>query len=536
MRLGLGIGINRQRGGGEAAPGPTNSVAPAVTGTAKVGSVLSVSNGTWSGNGTITYAYQWLRNGSNIASATANTYTLVSADDLTTVSCRVTATDLDGSRAAVSNGVAVTEVAPVNSVAPVVSGSSTLGAVLTTTNGTWTGNSISYSYQWQRNTVNISGQTANTYTIVQADDAASVRCVVTATNSGGAVSANSNAITVDDFAIPVITGVPTISGTTTEGQTLTASPASVAGNPTPTRTWQWRRDGVDISGATSITYLLVTADVGTVISVRQIETNHQGSDDATSANTATIAASGVYDPSVLFASSEAGFWAPVTTSRLWQDVARTTPVTTAGQTVASWALTTAGGGTVYAEQATAANRPQYQTSGLEEFLLFDGSNDCMTVSGLNLTASDEVTVIMGLRKLSSATGIIVEHGPEFDTNNGTFGFFVSNDGFAAHSRGTANSRGTQNTGATAPISVVASFIAKIATDSLDFRINKSSFTGAANDQGTGNYTSQTFNIGRRNSTSLACNMRVHGLIVRGALTSGTNLTDAEDWMDALVNP
>jgi hypothetical protein len=90
------------------------------------------------------------------------------------------------------------------------------------------------------------------------------------------------------LAPPEITGVPTISGVETEGETLTASPASVSGNPSPTRTWQWKRSGFDISGATSITYVLTSDDVGETIAVAQIETNSAGSDIAESAATGVI--------------------------------------------------------------------------------------------------------------------------------------------------------------------------------------------------------------------------------------------------------
>jgi hypothetical protein len=82
---------------------------------------------------------------------------------------------------------------PVNTVAPAVTGTATVGSTLTTTNGTWTGAPApTFTYQWQRATVDISGQTSSTYVIQSADAGLSVRCVVTATNSLGAVSANSN--------------------------------------------------------------------------------------------------------------------------------------------------------------------------------------------------------------------------------------------------------------------------------------------------------------------------------------------------------
>ena len=258
------------------------------TGDVTTGTLLTATVGGLVGGEVVTY--QWTQNGTNISGATSSTYTPTIGTggiiDQGLIRCEIV---VDGTRPATSPARRVIHAAAVNTVAPVVSGSLTLGATLTTTNGTWTGAvGGSFTYQWQRGGVDIAGATASTYTIVAADSAASVRCVVTYTNSGGAVSANSNAVTVQTFAAPDITGVPTISGTTSVGQTLTATPASVSGNPTPSRTWQWERAGTPISGATSATYTLVSADVGATLTVVQTETNALGADSAESAATATI--------------------------------------------------------------------------------------------------------------------------------------------------------------------------------------------------------------------------------------------------------
>jgi hypothetical protein len=174
--------------------GPVNTVAPVVSGTPNVGQTLSCTTGTWSGVGTITYAYQWQRDGVNIGSATASTYALVGADAGTTVRCRVTATDDNGSNSANSNGLAVTYAVPANTVAPVVSGSLSVGSTLTTTTGTWTGSpTITYSYQWKRGATNV-GTNANTYTLVTGDIGSNMTCVVTATNPGGSTDATSNSV------------------------------------------------------------------------------------------------------------------------------------------------------------------------------------------------------------------------------------------------------------------------------------------------------------------------------------------------------
>lgn len=91
--------------GGAAAPGPKNTVRPEVTGTAEETETLTCSEGTWTGTGTITYAYQWLRDGQPITGETSATYDVVAADSGLLISCRVTATDDDGSKSRRSNSV-----------------------------------------------------------------------------------------------------------------------------------------------------------------------------------------------------------------------------------------------------------------------------------------------------------------------------------------------------------------------------------------------------------------------------------------------
>jgi hypothetical protein len=82
---------------------PVCTVAPAVTGTVTVGQVLTSNTGTWLNSPT--YAYQWRRAGNaNIPSATAATYTLVTADKGYVVECEVTATNGAGSATTKSNG------------------------------------------------------------------------------------------------------------------------------------------------------------------------------------------------------------------------------------------------------------------------------------------------------------------------------------------------------------------------------------------------------------------------------------------------
>lgn len=80
----------RSRAAHAAVNGPVNSVLPAITGTKQVGQTLTCSTGTWSKSPTFTY--QWRRNGSAIAGATASTRVLAAGDLGALMSCTVTAT------------------------------------------------------------------------------------------------------------------------------------------------------------------------------------------------------------------------------------------------------------------------------------------------------------------------------------------------------------------------------------------------------------------------------------------------------------
>lgn len=99
-----------------------------------------------------------------------------------------------------------TVVAPVNTVAPVASGTARVGETLTTTDGTWTG-SPTFTYQWRRGGVNIASATNSTYVLVTADVGQAIDCNVTATNAAGAVSQDSNNITLSAFLDAVVPNV-----------------------------------------------------------------------------------------------------------------------------------------------------------------------------------------------------------------------------------------------------------------------------------------------------------------------------------------
>jgi hypothetical protein len=94
---------------------------------------------------------------------------------------------------------------------------------------------------------------------------------------------------------PVNTAPPTISGTPTVGQTLTASDGTWSNAPT-SFAYQWLRCNgggnscASVANGTQKTYTLVGADAGHTMRVRVTATNADGSTSAQSAQTASIAA------------------------------------------------------------------------------------------------------------------------------------------------------------------------------------------------------------------------------------------------------
>ncbi len=206
---------------------PVNTAAPTISGTATVGQTLTTSDGTWS-NAPTSYAYQWLRcNGGgnscvSIANATQKTYVLVAADDGHAIAAKVTATNSDGSTAAES--AATSAVAPATSSGtpkvtdrPIISGTPTVGHVLTSDQGSWTGNPTSYSYQWQHcdadNIVactDVAGATSATYALRTVDLGYRLRVKLTAKNAKGSATTNSATTAVVGPAVRITNKRPTL--------------------------------------------------------------------------------------------------------------------------------------------------------------------------------------------------------------------------------------------------------------------------------------------------------------------------------------
>jgi VCBS repeat-containing protein len=121
------------------------------------------------------------------------------------------------------------------------------------------------------------------------------------TGSGGSASVStataSSSITVNPIN-DAPTGSVTISGTPTEDQTLSASNSLADAEGMGAVSYQWQRDGADITGATGSTYTLGDADVGSMITVVASYDDGEGkTESVTSAAVGPIA--NVDDPATI---------------------------------------------------------------------------------------------------------------------------------------------------------------------------------------------------------------------------------------------
>lgn len=88
----------------------------------------------------------------------------------------------------------ITTPKPFINVAPVISGSASVGQNLTSTTGTWFNTPTSYSYQWLANSTSITGATSNVFTLTSTQAGANITCNVTAFNAAGNGTATSNSV------------------------------------------------------------------------------------------------------------------------------------------------------------------------------------------------------------------------------------------------------------------------------------------------------------------------------------------------------
>jgi hypothetical protein len=200
------------------------------------------------------------------------------------------------------------------------------------------------------------------------------------------------------------------------------------------------------------------------------------------------------------------------------------------------------GNGIHATQATAANRPTYQIHAEGYgYLQFDGVNDSLVTSTLNLSTTDKVTWTVGLFVDNATSGsVAMEFSANTNSNTGTF-YISAPSSILDHGFGLRGNSAS-------PVFAVVSNVyinnqnSDIATGILDIaqstkelelipRLNQTTITninwsGAAN-AGTGNFGSYPLYLGARGGTTAFFNGHIYQVIIRGVTSTADQIYKTE---------
>ena len=215
-------------------------------------------------NGGNTPSYQWIVNGTAVTGATGAgySYTPLNGD---VVSCRFTSSaGCTTGNPAISNSVVMT----VNALLPVgVSISASANPVCAGTKVTNTATPVNGgsapAYQWLVNGSVISGATSATYLNIPANGDV-IACRLTSNGTcitGNPATSNSLAMTVNPL-MPVSVAISSTASVVCAGTQVTCTAVPVNGGSAPV--YQWKLNGVNVSGATTPTYSFVPVNLNAV--------------------------------------------------------------------------------------------------------------------------------------------------------------------------------------------------------------------------------------------------------------------------------
>jgi hypothetical protein len=213
--------------------------------------------------------YQWFKDGSAIAGATTTTYTIASATAASAGNYTLVATNWLGSTT--SAVAALTVISPVSittqpTAQSVIAGNTATFSVVAT-------GSAPLTYQWSKDGVAISGATAASYALAATTAANAGSYTVLITNSVGSVTSAPATLTVNPAGVaPSITTQPT-SQSVTAGNSVTFTIVTTGTAPL---TYQWSKNGMAISGATSATLSFSAAAASDAGSYTVVVTNAFG--------------------------------------------------------------------------------------------------------------------------------------------------------------------------------------------------------------------------------------------------------------------
>ncbi len=211
----------------------------------------TVANFSVVAGGTQPLSYQWRHAGTNIPNATNATLNIANVRPSDSGSYRVVVGNLAGTITSQSAALSVFA-RPTISAQPqsvTAAAGSTVQFMVTASGG------IPLYYQWRFNGGDLGGQNGSQLTLGNVQSGNQGNYTVVISNSAGAITSS--------VAVLTIGGAPAITGDPTDVTVLENDPAMFTVSVTGTEPlfYQWRKDGIDIPGANSVSYTIPSAQV-----------------------------------------------------------------------------------------------------------------------------------------------------------------------------------------------------------------------------------------------------------------------------------
>ncbi|MDF9749099.1 hypothetical protein [Arthrobacter sp. ES3-54] len=175
--------------------GTLKATTPTLSGTAKVGSTLTATSGTWSPV-PVALTYQWYRSGVAITGTNLPSYKLTASDIGKSITVRVTGKQAGFTTTSKTSAPTIAVTAgTLKTATPTLSGTTKVGSTITAVPGTWSPAPVALTYQWYRSGVAITGANLPSYKLTATDIAKTVTVRVTGKKAGFTTTSKTSAPT-----------------------------------------------------------------------------------------------------------------------------------------------------------------------------------------------------------------------------------------------------------------------------------------------------------------------------------------------------
>lgn len=209
-----------------------------------------------------------------------------------------------------------------------------------------------------------------------------------------------------------------------------------------------------------------------------------------------------------------------------------------GQAMYIWRsdLREAGDGVGLPEYQRVVDANNYDTAGFPLYLKFDGVDDGLQTGAVDLSAADKLLLSAAIRRLSdSGLGVVLEASSDYSASNGTFVLLApgasGTPSVGFNAKGTALTGGLSYTTSAAPVGLLVSAYADIATSYRALRVNGAQVAFSTTSIGTGAFGNAVLYLGRRAGTSLPFNGRLYGLLLRAGAANDGQIQKVERYLN-----